>query len=173
MGADMNARAQYDPRSLVLFNSPLECGVRATALLLAAFPAALDIRRLVQYDYLLVHSGDAEGPPSLHPATPHRSSELLVKRPLVEAGVRMMMRKSIITCSYSRAGIHYSAGEWAASFLGSITESYIAQLQERGAWVLRRFGPLSDDELSGFMQSRWQRWGSEFEFQTLFQPEDE
>lgn len=169
----MKARTYYDPQSQVLFNSPLECGVRITVLLLAAFPAALDVRRLVQYDYLLVHSGDAEGPESLHPATPHRSSELLVKRPLVEAGLRMMMRKSIVTCHYSRAGIHYSAGEWAAPFLGSITESYIAQLRERGAWVLGRFGSLSDEELSAFMHERWQRWGSEFEFQSLFQSEDE
>lgn len=173
MGADMKTRATYDLRSPVLFNSPLECGVRATVLLLAAFPATLDIRRLVQYDYLLVHSGDADGPESLHPATPHRSSELLVKRPLVEAGVRMMMKKSIIMCSYSRAGIHYSAGEWAAPFLGSITASYVTRLQERSAWVSERFAHLSDDELSAFMHERWQRWGSEFEFQTLFQPENQ
>ena len=51
-----------------IFNTPLECGLRCAALLLAAYPAPCDLQRLVQYEYLLVHSGDVpQGPPSLHP----------------------------------------------------------------------------------------------------------
>ena len=63
-----------------LFNSPLECGLRAVVLLVECSPQELDIQRLVNYDYLLVHSGDINGPPSLHPDSPLRSGELLVKR---------------------------------------------------------------------------------------------
>lgn len=44
------------------FNSPLETGVRALSILEAAHPEACDLHRLVELDYLVVHSGDAGGP---------------------------------------------------------------------------------------------------------------
>ena len=62
------------------FNSPLETGVRALTVLAESAPAALDLQRLVYFDYLVVHSADAGGPRSLHPNTPLRNGELLVRR---------------------------------------------------------------------------------------------
>jgi len=47
------------------FNSALETGVRTLAVLVASYPNAHDLGRLVQYDYLTVHSADAGG---AHPA---------------------------------------------------------------------------------------------------------
>lgn len=38
------------------FNSALETGVRTLAILIASYPKAHDLGRLVQYDYLTVHS---------------------------------------------------------------------------------------------------------------------
>src|SRR5208337_5073824 len=88
-----------------VFNTPLECGLRSAALLLAAYPEACDIQRLVQYDYLLVHSGDVEGgPPSVHPATPHRSGELLVRRSLIEQGLQFMIKKMVIEQTFTGRG---------------------------------------------------------------------
>jgi len=79
-----------------VYNTPLECGLRCAALLLAAYPTHCDLQRLVQYEYLLVHSGDVpEGPTSLHPAAPHRSGELLVRRALVERGILFMMSRNL------------------------------------------------------------------------------
>jgi len=43
------------------FNSALECSLRALAILASAYPASADLQRLVAYDYLLVHSADADG----------------------------------------------------------------------------------------------------------------
>ncbi|WP_306800327.1 ABC-three component system middle component 2 [Endozoicomonas sp. YOMI1] len=60
------------------FNSPLETGVRSLAILVAAHPVAFDLERLVEMDYLVVHSGDADGPESIHAALPMRAGELLV-----------------------------------------------------------------------------------------------
>jgi len=61
------------------FNSPLEAGMRAVALLGASFPQTYDLQRLVTFDFLLVHTGDVGGPDSLHPPTPYRPAELLVR----------------------------------------------------------------------------------------------
>lgn len=172
MGQSMKSPNQ-PPHRVEVFNSPLECGLRAVILLVEAFPLTLDVQRLVQCDYLLVHSGDVDGPPSLHPATPHRSGELLVKRPLVEAGLQLMMKKSIIECSYSSAGIRYTAGNWALSFLAAIDQPYSRELRDRARWLHARFGRMTDDGLRGFMSERWSQWGAEFELQAFIQDEDE
>lgn len=150
------------------FNSPLECGLRSAVLLAAAYPQRLDIQRLVHYDYLLVHSGDvANAPPSIHPATPHRSGELLVRRPIIEAGVKLMMSKSIIDCEFSTNGIAYLSGNWALCFLDSLQTEYVQSIKDRAKWVVEWFGNYSDADLSAFMRGKWSKWGTEFEFESF------
>lgn len=75
------------------FNGPLETGVRSLAILTAAFPMAMDLQRLVEMDYLVVHSEDASGPRSLHAPLPLRAGELLVRRGLIESGLKLMVRR--------------------------------------------------------------------------------
>lgn len=73
--------------NVTVFNSALETGVRSLVILVANFPAALDLQRLVDFDYLVVHSGDLDGPESLHPPLPLREGELLVRRNIIESGI--------------------------------------------------------------------------------------
>lgn len=82
----MSNRAHITP-----FNSPLETGIRSLAILAAGHPVTFDLQRLVEMDYLVVHSGDANGPESLHAALPLRAGELLVRRELIEKGLLLMM----------------------------------------------------------------------------------
>jgi hypothetical protein len=44
------------------FNGPLEAGVRAVAVLGAAYPRTFDLQRMVAFDYLLVHTSELDGP---------------------------------------------------------------------------------------------------------------
>jgi hypothetical protein len=158
----MTQQETLDYWSLV-FNTPLESGLRSVALLLAAYPKACDVQRLVQYDYLIVHSGDVEGgPPSIHPATPHRAGELLVRRTLVEAGLEFMIRKAVVERTFTSNGIGYSAGEYAVVFLDSLSTDYVKKLRSRADWVVRRFQELPDPELAAYMKARWSQWGAEF-----------
>lgn len=150
------------------FNTPLECGLRIALVLAEAFPTECDLQRLINYDYLLVHSGDVVGgPPSIHPATPHRSAELHVRRQMIEIGLQMMMSRSVIECRPSSSGFVYLAGAWALTFLNSLQAPYTKDLAESAAWVVERFGGLSDDELSDFISKQWERWGPEFTETTL------
>lgn len=59
----------------LIFNSPLEIALR----LLYIFNSTtipLDIQRLVNYHYLLIHSGDIpDSPKSIHPSLPIRACE--------------------------------------------------------------------------------------------------
>jgi hypothetical protein len=145
-----------EPVSFV-FNTPLESGLRSAALLLAAYPKSCDIQRLVQYDHLIVHSGDVEsGPQSIHPAGPNRSGELLVRRKLVEQGLEFMARRLVIETSFDASGgIMYRAGEYAVVFMGALTSEYAEILKERAAWVINRFQDMSNEELADYMRSKW------------------
>jgi hypothetical protein len=158
----------------LVFNSPLECGLRSTALLLSAYPRVCDLQRLVQYDYLIVHSGDVDGgPPSIHPATPHRSGELMVRRSLVEQGLDFMARRLVVERTFAGHGIGYIAGEYGAVFFEALTTEYAQRLRERAEWVVNRFQQLPDEELGEYMRSRWSLWGTEFVRESLFDWDDE
>lgn len=125
--------------SPILFNSPLETGTRSLQVLVAAYPEAFDLERLVELDYLVVHSGDVEGPDSLHSALPFRNGELLVRRCLVEKGLLLMISRNLITRIHSEDGFSYVAGDAAAPFLSSLTSTYSRQLQKRARWAVERF----------------------------------
>src|SRR5271166_4773579 len=91
------------------FNSALETGVRALTVLAEAAPAAFDLQTLVYFDYLVVHSADADGPVSLHPNTPLRNGELLVRRAVIERGVLLMVGRGLIERRMEIRGISYAA----------------------------------------------------------------
>lgn len=156
------------------FNSPLECGLRSIVLLAEAYPKRLDLQRLLHYDYLLVHSGDVGGgPESIHPPTPHRSGELLVRRPLIEKGIMMMLSRSVIECEFTSRGILYFSGEWGVSFLDTLVSDYTRLLKERARWVVQHFSRYTDEELTRFVREHWGQWGSEFEFEAMVRGVDE
>src|SRR5258708_5507324 len=98
MGAKMTTSSGADH----LFNTPVESGLRSLFVLEAVRPSGCDLQRLIIYDYFLVHSADVpSGPASLHPATPMRSGELLVRRKLIEAGLNVLMRKGLVEKSFT------------------------------------------------------------------------
>lgn len=131
------------------FNSPLETGIRALEILVAAYPAAFDLERLVEMDYLVVHSGDADGPESLHAALPMRAGELLVRRGLIEKGLLLMTSRNLIQRIPAEDGFDYIAGDSAAPFLSSLTSTYSQRLKERAQWAVERFSGV---ETSGIRQ---------------------
>ena len=145
------------------FNSALETGVRTLVILIACYPKAHDLGRLVQYDYLTVHSADADGPPSLHPPLPLRSGELLVRRGLIESGVRLMMSRSLVRRELHVQGFLYGAEDSAASFLDNITSPYIVALRDRADWVAATFDDLSTDELDAIVKRLFNAWTIEFQ----------
>jgi hypothetical protein len=150
------------PTAEHLFNTPIESGLRSLYVLEAVRPRTCDLQRLVIYDYLLVHSQDVDGPPSLHPATPLRSGELLVRRKLVEHGLQLMIRKGLVTKSFSSEGMYYTATEYADPVLKYFRSDYAARCVEISRWIAQRFQSLSDDNLREFIRDNLGRWGTEF-----------
>src|SRR5271169_1811943 len=132
---------------LTPFNSPLETGVRALILLAESYPEQLDLQRILEFDYLMVHSGDVDGPPSIHPALPLRSGELLVRRQLIERGLWLMISRGLVARHATPLGFMYQAEDDAGPFLDSLTAEYLDDLKDRAVWVVDRFSEMSDQEI--------------------------
>ncbi|MES9994008.1 MAG: ABC-three component system middle component 2 [Candidatus Thiodiazotropha sp.] len=151
-----------DQDALLPFNSALETGIRCVGILVAAYPQTLDLQRLVAFDYIVVHTGDVDGPDSLHPSLPMRSAELLVRRQFVERGLLLMISRGLVERHATDEGITYRAGEFADTFLTSLTAPYLKKLRERAAWVVEMFGNLDEESLRETMSGFFDRWIEEF-----------
>ncbi|MXZ28665.1 threonine transporter [Candidatus Poribacteria bacterium] len=145
------------------FNSALETGVRALSILTASYPKVHDLGRLVQYDYLTVHSADANGPPSLHPPLPLRSGELLVRRGLIESGLRLMMSRSLVRRELHANGFLFGAEDSATSFLDNLSSPYSVALRNRADWVATTFDELSVEQLDSVVKRLFEAWTIEFQ----------
>ena len=145
------------------FNSALETGVRSLILLVAAHPRVHDLQRLVQYDYLTVHSEDAGGPPSLHPALPLRTGELLVRREIVERGLQLMISANLARQFPNNDGFSYVAEEASGAFLSNLTSEYHAALKSRASWVVEEFDSLERGELDETIKGLFKAWTIEFQ----------
>lgn len=158
----MNAQT-LGSRPSRLFNTPLECGFRLV-IILDAVSGEPDLQRLVSYDYLLVHSGDVEGgPASLHPAVPFRGTELLVKRELARQSLDYMFSRELLEKRMSSSGITYIGTSLTRAFVQLLNSGYAKELKVRAEWISRRFGSMSDEQLTAFMSDNVGRWGAEFD----------
>ncbi len=142
------------------FNTPLEYGFRALFILDAADNVAMDLQRIVSYDYLLVHTSDVpRGPKSLHPAVPHRGAELLVKRSAIQAGLHLMLSRELIKVVFAAEGILYQATNLTGRFVRLLMSQYSKELAERASWVTKQFYEYTDEELASYISQNVGQWG--------------
>lgn len=147
----------------LLFNGPLEVGLRSLLLLTASYPACLDLQRLVILDYLLVHSGDLpKGPPSLHPPSPLRAGEVSIRREIVQQGLHLLELKGLVTRLFTEDGIRYVAEDLAPSVLDAYRSPYVHLLRDRAEWIVERAGNLSDEAANELFGETLGRWRAEF-----------
>lgn len=162
-----------DTKILPPFNGPIEIGLRALSLLCEAFPAQYSLQRLVVSDYLLVHSDDLpNGPPGLHPKTPHRANELLVRRTVLEKGLMLYQSRGLLERHYTESGVMFSATDRTAGFLDALSSGYASALRKRAAWLVTLFGEVADSELLKIANAHVGEWGAEFTMESVLKGED-
>ncbi len=150
-------------RRLITFNGPLEAGIRAVALLGAAYPRAFDLQRLTALDYLLVRTRDLEGPESLHPPTPLRSPDAEVRRRIVYQGLVLMMSRDLVEQEPQETGLLYVAGENAAAFLDALRSPYLLKVKDRAEWLIEHFSGFSDAAFNATIRRYFEDWMIEFQ----------
>jgi hypothetical protein len=154
-----------------LFNSTLETGLRTLIVLDAFHPRACSMSELVWFDHLVVHTTDLEGPGSLHPDLPSRVGELLVRRRLVDNGVRLLLHADLINMVDNDQGLRFRAGDDAPSFLDLFTVPYAEALKARAAWLAGRFADMPEEDIREIVHHRLGRWTLEFQGEeTLHEP---
>lgn len=155
------------------FNGPVEIGLRALCVLTAAYPALCSLQRLVILDYLVVHSDDIPGGPSgLHPQTPHRGGEILVRRAALQEGLLLYQSRDLVDKRYEPEGVFFSATEKSAGFLDSIDARYVVELRDRAGWAVEAFGAMTDDALTELTNANLGQWGAEFARESVLWSED-
>ena len=155
-------------RYIAPFNGPLEIGLRTISILNDAYPDAYSLQRLVIFDYLVVHSDDIDGgPKGLHPQTPHRSGELLVRRDSLQKGLYLYMSRNLAERRFQNVGILYAATEYTGAFLDTLESKYTRDLRERAAWLVSQFGSMTDAQLDKFVRLHIDKWGAEFELESV------
>lgn len=160
-------------RVVTTFNGPVEIGLRALCVLTTAFPSAYTLRRLVTFDYFLVHSDDIEGGPSgLHPQTPHRGGEILVRRGVLQEGLALFESRGLVERVYAGDGIYFAATDKSADFLDTLSTEYLMGLRDRADWVVDAFGGLNEDVLDDMVKARIGRWGAEFTMDSVLWTEE-
>lgn len=150
-------------RRVLTFNGPLETGVRAVAILTAAFPRAYDLQSLTALDYLLVHTADLGGPEDLHPDAPIKAPATEVRRKTIESALQLMMTRDLVARQVSSMGIAYVAGEGAAFFVTSLQSEYATAMRERAAWLAKTVGDYNGQALDRLMRRFFDRWVAEFQ----------
>jgi hypothetical protein len=150
-------------QTIQTFNSPIETGIRALILLAESYPQQLDLQRMLEFDYIMVHTSDVDGPPSIHPALPLRSGELLVRRQLIERGLLLMISRGLVSRHATPNGFTYQAEDDAGPFLDALTAEYLDELKDRATWVVDRFSDMSDHDIRVMLSSVYDQWSREFQ----------
>jgi hypothetical protein len=132
-------------------------------LLSEAYPAHLDLNRLVLLDHGVLHSADLGGPESLHPPLPIRAGELGMKRTTIEQGLQVMIRAGLAEMQVGEEGIQFVASDRAYGFVNLLASEYAAGLHSRAVWVVNHFEDLSEPSLREQMRGIFDTWSEEFE----------
>jgi len=151
------------PGKTPLFNSPLETGLRALVVLEAFYPRACSLTELTWFDHLVVHTGDVDGPPSLHPDVQPRAGELFVRRRLVEDSIRLMHRLHLVDVQRDLDGVHFLASEDTPSFIDMLQTPYSQDLKDRARWLAERFGAMPTSGIEDVVKDRIGRLRAEFQ----------
>lgn len=144
-----------------LFNTPLEAGVRALLILDAFEPQAFDLATMSLLDYYIVHTGDAGGPPSLHPEINARAGEYFVRRHLVEEGLLLMARASLVEQVFTDRGIAFRAQETATAMIELFGSAYNRRLAEAAQWLAREAADQGVDQFIEYLKEGLERWSHE------------
>lgn len=144
-----------------LFNTPLEAGVRALLILDAFAPQAFDVATMSLLDYYIVHTGDAGGPPSLHPEINARAGEYFVRRHLVEEGLLLMTRASLIEQVLSDGGIAFRAHETATAMIDLFGSAYNRRLANAANWLALEAAAQGVDTFILGLKAGLERWSHE------------
>lgn len=158
----------YSKKNLSVYNTPMEVGLRIIIILNELNNMPIDINRLIIYDYFVIHGNDFDSSiESLHPPTPYRSGEIIIKRKIIQEGINLMYSKELLDINYTEKGIYFKANELTPAFLNYLNSTYAEDIKKNSILVINKFNSYSDDKINTFVNDNLSNWGSEFTKESL------
>ncbi|WP_419871804.1 ABC-three component system middle component 2 [Candidatus Pristimantibacillus sp. PTI5] len=156
------------PDDFLLFNSNLEVALRILVLLSQDSNNTYDLDRLVIFDYFIVHANDVDSEQmNLHPSLPLRGSEIIIKRKLISEGLDLLVSRGLIEIVYQDSGVYYQSNSLTKVFVELLKSDYFKILKKLSTWVAEKYSSIDTSELNSIVNKNIQRWGGEFEFESL------
>lgn len=147
-----------------LYNSPQEVGVRIL-FILDICNKRMSKQRIMYYDYFALHLNDLDASKfSLHPDNPNHSSEIAIKRELINRGLDFVITKGLISVKYSKTGIYYSSNALTHSFVELFQNDYVNELKQSISIVDSCFSSQSDKQIYKYINRNIGKWIGEFEY---------
>lgn len=149
---------------LQLYNSPHEVGVRIL-FILDICNKRMSKQRIMYYDYFALHLNDLDSSKSsLHPDNPNHSSEIAIKRELINRGLDLVLAKGLISVKYSKTGIYYCSNQLTHSFVELFQNDYVTELKQSISIVDSFFSHQSDAQIYKYINQNIGKWIGEFEY---------
>lgn len=121
-------------------------------------------QRIMYYDYFSLHLNDiSDAYESLHPDNPNHSSEIAVRRVMVNHGLNLMISKGLISIKYSKTGIYYEKNQLTTSFVTLFQNGYVDKLKKNIKTVDEKFYNYSDKQIYKYIDKNIGSWVGEFE----------
>lgn len=137
-----------------ILNTPLECALRILIILSENRTDFFDIEKLGYYDYLCVNLRDySESHISLHPQSPYRTGEILIKRPLVKTAIKVLVQKGLVNITYNSSGFGIAANEFSQYFLSQIQSEYALKFTESTKIASKLLDGKTNEDLRTFFET--------------------
>ncbi|PFC48142.1 hypothetical protein CN300_04400 [Bacillus thuringiensis] len=155
-------------RNVDVFNTPIEVGLRALIILNQLSARSMDLNELVIYDYMITHSNDVDdSTESLHPSTPYRSGEIIIKRKVMQEGINLMYSRELLDIEYTKNGVYYKSNELTLYFIKHLVSNYAQDVIQNANRISKQFENYSEIELNEYINRNISKWGSEFTKESL------
>ncbi|GAE02572.1 hypothetical protein CBO05C_2262 [Clostridium botulinum B str. Osaka05] len=154
-------------KKIQIFNSPEEVGVRIL-FILDICQKRMSKQRIMYYDYFSLHLNDLDQTQkSLHPDNPNHSSEIAIKRDLINTGLDLIIAKGLVSVKYSKSGIYYQNNQLTRPFINLFQNTYVEELKMNIATVNEFFLKYSDRQIYKYINGNIGKWTGEFENSAL------
>lgn len=146
--------AQINLSNKMLYNSPIEIGIRTLILLNEFDPIVLDLTQLIWFNHVVVHTKDFGGPESLHPKLEDRSGELVVLRALIQDGFAFFQRFGLVRMQNAEEGFCYAPTDDGTAFVSLLRTRYALDLMQKSKWVVNSFFPLGKKRIEEIIREK-------------------
>lgn len=148
-----------EERKIELFNSAIESALRSLIIIKKLKSVNLD--KLIIYDYLCLNTKDFNGPNSLHAPIPNRNVQILIRRKMIQEGLKILIAKELINVKPLKTGMFYSSNKSTELFSEYLNSEYKKEFTLRVEWVVQNFIDWSDAKLMKFVNENIENWGNE------------